>query len=163
MSPTSPTLHLLCGKIASGKSALAAHLGSQPGTITIAEDEWLAILYADEMTSISDYVRNASRLQSIIGPHVASLLNAGLSVVLDFHANTTERRSWMRDLIQTTGAAHQLHYLDVPDEVCKARLRSRNADGAHPFAPTEEQFDQLSRHFVPPQPGEGFTIIRHGH
>lgn len=33
-TPEKPTLHLLCGKIASGKSTLSIKLGSSPGTVT---------------------------------------------------------------------------------------------------------------------------------
>lgn len=58
-----PTLHLLCGKIASGKSTLSARLGSLPGTVIVSEDYWLAALFADEMQSISDYVQYSSRHQ----------------------------------------------------------------------------------------------------
>lgn len=161
MSSTLPTLHLVCGKIASGKSTLTARLGSLEGTVVIAEDDWLGVLYADEMTSISDYVRCTSKLRRIMGPHVASLLNAGVSVVLDFPANTLETRNWMRGILDQTNAAHQLHVLDVPDEVCLARLRARNAQGDHPFTATEEQFRQISRHFLPPSADEGFNIVLH--
>ncbi|WP_439521227.1 AAA family ATPase [Marivita sp.] len=41
MFATTPTLHLLCGKIASGKSTLTVQLSRTAGTIVIAEDEWL--------------------------------------------------------------------------------------------------------------------------
>ena len=104
-------LHLICGKIASGKSTLTAQLGASAGTIVISEDDWLAALYADELSSLS--------------------------------------------------VPHTLHYLDVPDAVCKARLHLRNARGDHAFAVTDEQFDQISRHFVAPGPQEGFDIIVH--
>jgi hypothetical protein len=42
--------------------------------------------------------------------------------------------------------------------VCLARLRQRNAAGEHPFAVTEAQFQQISRHFVPPLAEEGFHV-----
>ncbi|MBW6495626.1 MAG: ATP-binding protein [Burkholderiaceae bacterium] len=161
MSSTLPTLHLLCGKIASGKSTLTAELGSLDGTVVIAEDEWLSNLFPEEISSVSDYVRCTSRLRKIVGPHVSSLLNAGVSVVLDFQANTIESRSWMRSILEHTNAAHKLHVLDVPDEVCMARLRARNAQGDHPFAATEEQFRQISKHFRAPSPDEGFNIVLH--
>ncbi len=161
MSENSPTLHLVCGKIASGKSTLTAKLGSRDATIVIAEDDWLAALYADEMSTVPDYVRCAAKLQNVMGPHVASLLNAGLSVVLDFPANTIAKRTWMRGIIQQTKAANKLHYLDVADDVCLARLRARNASGDHPFAATHEQFLQISRHFVAPSANEGFDIVLH--
>lgn len=161
MSPTSPTLHLLCGKIASGKTTLTAELGSLGGTIAIAEDDWLNALYSDEMFSISDYVRCASRLRRVMEPHIASLLNAGVSVVLDFPANTIETRNWMRGILDQTNASHKLHVLDVPDEVCLARLHARRAQGDHPFAATDEQFRQISKHFVAPSPDEGFNVVMH--
>ena len=162
MSPRSPILHLLCGKIASGKTSLASRLGGQPETVVIAEDDWLQALFADRMASISDYVRCAEKLRAVMGPHTVSLLNAGVSVVLDFPANTPETRNWMRDIVAQTTAAHKLHVLDVPDQVCMARLRARNAQGDHPFAVTEAQFRQISRHFRPPSAEEGFNIVMHG-
>ncbi len=161
MSAEKPTLHLLCGKIASGKSTLTGKLGSLDGTVVIAEDDWLSALYSDEMSSVSDYVRCAAKLRAIMGPHVAALLNAGVSVVLDFPANTIETRTWMRGILDQTNAAHKLHLLDVPDEVCLARLHARNAHGDHPFAATEEQFRRISRHFVAPTPDEDFNVVRH--
>lgn len=154
-------LHLVCGKIASGKSTLTTKLGNMPATVVVAEDDWLAALYSDELSSVSDYVRCSTRLQKIMGPHVASLLKAGVSVVLDFPANTIASRMWMRGIVEATKAAHELHFLDVPDEVCKARLRVRNASGEHPFAVTDEQYQKISNHFVAPTPEEGFNIVRH--
>lgn len=161
MTQAPPTLHLICGKAASGKSTLTASLGQAAGTVVIAEDDWLAALYSDEMVSISDYVRCSAKLRAVMGPHVVSLLDAGLSVVLDFPANTVATRAWMRSIAEGAQAAHRLHFLDVPDAVCKARLRARNASGAHPFSVTDEQFEQLARHFVVPSEDEGFVIVRH--
>ncbi len=162
--PTSstPTLHMLCGKIAAGKSTLAGRLAADQGTILLAEDDWLHALFADQMSSPQDYVRCAAKLRGIMAAHVASLLQAGVSVVLDFPANTVETRAWMRSLIDQTGAAHQLHVLDVPDDLCLARLRLRNAGGVHPFAATEAQFHAFSKHFTYPAEQEGFTLVMHG-
>jgi predicted kinase len=161
MSATPPILHLICGKIASGKSTLAARFDASDGTVMIAEDAWLNALYGDQMSTVADYVRCATKLRTIIGPHVTALLNAGVSVVLDFPANTIETRQWARGILDGTDAAHQLHLLNVPDEVCLARLQARNAEGDHPFAATEDQFRQITRHFVPPLPDEGFHIVTH--
>lgn len=160
--PTSqPVLHLVCGNIASGKSTLTAKLASRPATILISEDDWLATLFGHEMKTIADFGRCSAKLEAAMTPHIVSLLNAGLSVVLDFHANTIARRAWMRTILQATNAAHQLHHLDVPEEICLARLRARNAAGDHPFAATDEQFAQISKFFAPPTPEEGFNIIVH--
>jgi len=161
MHSETPTLHLLCGKIAAGKSTLSARLSQDKATILIVEDDWLNTLHPGEMSSISDYIKRMTNLRKLIGPHVVSLLNAGVSVVLDFQANTVDARQWMRELIDLASANHQLHFLDTPDEVCLSRLRARNAKGDHPFATTEEEFHRVSAYFVPPSPEEGFNIVRH--
>lgn len=161
MNTDHPTLHIICGKIGSGKSTLAAQLGVETGAVLIAEDTWLSALYAEEMSTMSDYVRCSSRLRSIMGSHISELLKAGLSVVLDYPANTVEQRNWMRGILAGGGAAHQLHLLDVPDDVCLARLHARNAQGEHPFAVTDAQFHQFTKHFTRPAPSEGFNVIIH--
>lgn len=161
MPHITPTLHILCGKIAAGKSTLAAQLRSLPETVLVAEDVWLDALFSDQLNSLSDYGRCSSKLRSVMGPHISALLNAGVSVVLDFPANTVEQRNWMRGIVERTDASHQLHVLTVSDEVCLARLRARNAQGDHPFAVTEAQFHQFTRHFVAPSPDEGFNLVVH--
>ena len=155
------TLHLVCGKIAAGKSTLTARLGAAPGTIVVAEDRWLARLYPDEQATPADYVRHSTRLRGVMGPHVVDLLRAGLSVVLDFPANTRASRDWMRTLFEEAGAAHRLHFLDVADDVCRARLRTRNAAGTHEFTVTDAQFALFTQYFVAPTQDEGFDLVVH--
>ncbi|PIF12596.1 AAA family ATPase [Janthinobacterium sp. 13] len=159
-STASPTLHLVCGKIASGKSTLTARLAAAPHTVRISEDSLLAQLYPGQIASLADYAACAARLRAAIAPLCLQMLQAGVSVVLDFPANTPASRAWMRDLFQQAGTPHVLHYLDVTDEECKARLRQRNASGLHPFSTSDAQFDDITRHFVPPQASEGFEIVR---
>lgn len=161
MSAEAMTLHLLCGKIAAGKSTLARRLASAPATILVSEDDWLSSLYPGEINALEDYVRCSGRLRAVMGPHVAALLRSGRSVVLDFPANTLASRRWMRGIVETSGAAHVLHYLDVPDQVCMARLQRRNLEGDHAYAPTDADFALFTSHFVPPSPDEGFVVSRY--
>jgi predicted kinase len=154
-------LHILCGKIASGKSSLAAELSAPNDAILLSEDDWLGILFGAEMTTLQDYVRCAGKLRTAMKPHIEALLRSGLTVVLDFQANTVDSRAWMRGLVEDSGAAHQLHFLDVADAVCLERLHARNAEGTHPFTVSDAQFHQVTQHFVAPTAEEGFTIIRH--
>ncbi|AGU51768.1 AAA domain-containig protein [Variovorax paradoxus B4] len=155
-------LHMICGKIASGKSTLTKHLAAQPKTVLISEDDWLARLYPNEIQALADYVRCAGRLREAMSGHIAALLAGGTSVVLDFPSNTPTTRNWARGLFEKAEAAHRLHYLEVPDEVCKARLRARNLSGEHPFQTTDAEFDQITSHFIPPGAEEGFNIVRYG-
>lgn len=155
-------LHMVCGKIGAGKSTLTQRLAAQPNTVRVSEDDWLARLYPNEIHTLADYVRCAGRLREAMAGHIEALLAAGLSVVLDFPANTPTTRAWARGLFERAHAAHRLHYLDVPDDVCKARLRARNLAGEHPFETTDAEFDQITSHFVAPSAAEGFEVVRHG-
>ncbi|MDD4913085.1 MAG: AAA family ATPase [Sideroxydans sp.] len=154
-----PTLHLICGKIASGKSTLANKLSMSPKTVLISEDEWLANLYPEQIKNISDYVRYTGLFRNAVSRHIETLLKSGLSVVLDFPANTPNTRKWMLGLIQQSGSSHQLHYLDCSDAICKERLRLRNADGSHQFCTSESEYEQITKYFVPPSPEEGFNVV----
>lgn len=156
------TLHILCGKIAAGKSTLARQLSAQAHTVCISEDAWLAALYPDALRSVQDYVRLSERLRAVMAPHIVGLLATGTSVVLDFPANTLSTRAWARSLFEQAGAAHCLHFLDVADEECKQRLRLRNAAGEHAFQASDAQFDLITQYFVPPTAQEGFHLIRYG-
>lgn len=159
--PTLPTLHLVCGKIAAGKSTLCQQLAAGPATILLSEDDWLSQLYPGEIATLDDYVRCTGRLRAQVGPHVADLLRCGLSVVLDFPANTLASRAWIRSVIEEAGAAHTLHLIELDDERCKARLRQRNAAGGHAYQVSDAEFDLFTRYFVPPGAEEGFKVTVH--
>lgn len=161
MSLEHPTLHLVCGKIAAGKTTFTSALAKRPNTILVKEDYWLARLYPGEQNSLTDYARNSTRLRYTIASHLVDLLRSGLSIVLDFPANTPSSRAWMRSLFEQAGCAHQLHFLDVADDVCKARLRQRNASGTHEFNVSDEDFALFTAHFVPPTLSEGFDVVLH--
>lgn len=154
------TLHMLCGKIGAGKSTLAAELGCFPDTLVLSEDAWLVRLYP-ENRGVDDYVRAAGRLRRAMGEHVVQLLRTGISVVLDFPANTLANRLWMRSLFEAAAVPHILHYLDVSDEECRARLQRRNESGSALYVVTDAQFALVTSQFEAPNPDEGFDLIVH--
>jgi predicted kinase len=153
------TLYLLCGKIAAGKSTLARRLATRPATLLITMDDWMSILFPTENRTIEDFTLLSARLRAAMGPHVVDILRHDLSVVLDFPANTVRWRSWMRSLTAQASVAHELHVLDVPDVICKERLRQRNESGEHQYRVEEAMYDQFMSHFVLPTPDAGFNIV----
>jgi predicted kinase len=160
MTPV-PTLHMLCGKIAAGKSTLCRQLGAAPLTVIIAQDPWMKHLYPDEVRTVDDYLRYVPRLNRVMALHVADLLRAGLSVVLDFPANRVASRRWMREAADAAGAPHRLHFLDTPDDVCRERLKGRNASGTHEYVVSDAEFDAITALFEPPTEADGLEMVVH--
>src|SRR4051812_43065464 len=134
------TLYLLSGKIGSGKSTLARALTARPQTLLISEDHWTSTLFADDLKTIDDYGKYSARLRAAMTPHIVAILAKGLSVVLDFPANTLKQRAWMKELIDLANVDHELHVLDTPDAICKQRLRQRNESGEHPFQVSDAEY-----------------------
>ncbi|TNE40909.1 MAG: ATP-binding protein [Alphaproteobacteria bacterium] len=157
----SAVLYMLAGKIGAGKSTLAGKLARQPRTIVFSEDQLLAELYPGEIKDPGDYIRSAIRLKFALKDHIVRLLREGFNVVLDFPANTPDSRRWGRELFEAANVPHELHFIDTPNEICKARLRARNKIGEHPFQASDAEFDLFCRFFIAPTPGEGFNVIRH--
>ena len=54
MSASNATLHMMCGKIAAGKSTLSARLAEAKNTVVISEDRWMERLYP-EIKTLPDF------------------------------------------------------------------------------------------------------------
>ncbi|UPL08059.1 cell division protein ZipA [Pseudomonas sp. IsoF] len=156
-----PVLHLMSGKIASGKSTLAKSLATELSAILLSEDHWLSKLYPDQIKSVTDYVRCSRQIRDVVGPLVTDVLRAGVTVVLDFPANTLQDRQWLRGLADAAEVAHCVHYIEVHDDVCRSRLHIRNRRAEHEFAATDAEFDLITSYFQPPDKDEGLQIEIH--
>jgi predicted kinase len=156
-----PGLYLVCGKIAAGKTTLARTLAARPAMLLVSEDHWTSNLFGPELRTFDDYIRLSARLRAAMGPHIVAVLGGGLSVVLDFPANTLTQRAWMRSIIEAAQVPHELHVLAVPDSLCLERLHARNATGKHPFHVSDADFAQFTRHYQAPTESEGFNLVVH--
>ncbi len=155
-------LIFFCGKMASGKTTLAKELATRERAVVLNQDQLLERLFPGEIVDVPSYLKHSSRLNSAIGPHVCTLLAMGTSVVLDFPGNTKSQRAWFRTLFEQAGVAHELHFIDASNALCKRQLRERSKD-LPPGTPwtSEVEFDLIMAHFLPPSEDEGFNVIRH--
>ena len=155
-------LLFLCGKMAAGKSTLSKTLAEQADAVLLVQDEWLERLFPGQILEVADYIACSRRLNAALTPHVRALLARGLSVVLDFPANTRNQRAWFREILDGSGVAHELHYVVASDALCKRQLKQRSAH-LPPGTPwtTEADFDAITALFEPPADDEGFIVIRH--
>jgi predicted kinase len=155
-------LLFLCGKMAAGKSTLSRELAAGNDAVVLAEDAYLERLFPDEIVDLPAYVKYSSRVRAALHEHIVALLAKGITVVLDFPANTRQQRNWFRRLIDDAGAEHELHFVDVPDAVCLRQLRQRSEGlEAGRRWTTEAEFHAVTKYFEPPAADEGFRVIRH--
>jgi predicted kinase len=155
-------LFFFCGKMAAGKSTLAREIACREDAILLVQDEFLNALFPDEMVDISSFVKYSYRLQNALSEPICSLLVKGISVVLDFPGNTRKQRAWFRQLFERAKVEHELHYVDVTDELCKHQLRQRSKalpEGS-PFT-SDAEFDEITKYFQEPSEDENFNVIRH--
>jgi predicted kinase len=159
---TSAKLIFFCGKMAAGKSTLARDLAKRENAVLLVEDEFLNALFPGTITDIAGYVKCSSRLKNALAPHVCALLSKGISVVLDFPANTKAQRAWFRELLERANVEHELHFVDASDALCKGQLagRSRGLPAGAPWT-TEEEFEAITAYFRPPSDDEKFNVVRH--
>jgi predicted kinase len=157
-----PKLIFFCGKMAAGKSTLATDLAKRENAILLVQDELLAALFPGEITDISGFVTRYSRLKSALAPTVCDLLSRGISVVLDFAANTKTQRVWFRELFERAQVAHELHLVDASDALCKRQLadRSKHLPTGAPWT-NEAEFEAITAYFQPPSEDEHFNVIHH--
>jgi predicted kinase len=157
-------LLLVCGKMAAGKSTLSRKLAASEDAVLLVQDDLLGALYPGEFVDLAAFVKYSTRLQGVLTPHIVALLKKGVSVVLDFHANTRKQRAWMRELIEMSACDHELHLIVASDELCKRQLRQRCQElGLPPGAKwtTDADFEAVTVYFDPPSANEGFNVIRH--
>lgn len=157
-----PTLIFMCGKMAAGKSTLARELAAREQAVLLVQDEWLEMLYPREIVTFDDFIERSAHLRAALAPHVCTLLARGLTVVLDFPANTVPQRAWFRELFERADVPHELHLVEVDDATCKRQLQARSKHLPPGTAwTTEAEFDLVTAHFRPPTEAEGFNVITH--
>ena len=158
MSPKG-TLIFFCGKMGAGKTTLSREIAASIGAIRLSEDEWLEALFPNEIDSFDDYIKFSARLKAILKSHVRNILNSGVSVVMDFPANTVNQRAWFKEIFSNGQIPHKLIYIDASDQICLSQIKSRRIEQPERAKfDTEEVFNQVTSYFEPPSQNEGFNL-----
>lgn len=153
------TLIFFCGKMGAGKSTLSHKISQELHAILVSEDDWLTAIYPEEIQNFDDYLKYSSRLKPLLKSHIRSILNSGISVVMDFPANTKNQRAWFKDIFLVEGIPHKLIHLDVDDEICLERIAKRRKTNPERVQfDTEEVFRHVTSFFQPPSADEGFSV-----
>ena len=155
----SGTLIFFCGKMGAGKSTKSRKVATERNAVLISEDEWLAILFPDEISTFDDYLLYSRRLKPLLQSHIEGLLRAGTSVVLDFPANTAKQRDWFKQLVSDAGSPYEFYYIEVSDELCLSQIAQRRVEQPQrAIFDTEAVFHQVNKYFEAPDESEGLEI-----
>ena len=162
-----PTLFLMVGLPASGKTVRARELAVERGALRLTPDDWALTLFGQE----DRHQEPGGKRWLLEGRLVALAIDAlrlRLSVVLDFGLWSRDERSALRWLAASVGASCEIVYLPVEREVQWSRIQNRwkhTPEQTFPMAeaeldPWREKFqvpdaDELSGSSLPsPPPGD---------
>ncbi len=150
------TVHLLCGRLCSGKSHYAAHLREENGAVVLSVDELMLALFGPDAGELHD--EYARRAKEYLFRQAVELSCADVPVVLDWGFWTRESRRAVREAFAARSVPTRLYWLDVDGEEWKARIQRRNEavlrGETRAYLVDEGLLKKFSSLFEPPLPGE---------
>ncbi|MER7506639.1 ATP-binding protein [Nonomuraea pusilla] len=143
-------LLLMVGLPGAGKTTRAEELAAAHGALRLTPDEW--------MISLFDGAQPDGKRDVLEGRLIALALQAlrlGTSVVLDFGFWSRDERSALRRLATSAGAACQVIYLPIDEDVQRARIAHRQATAPHATFPmSEADLGEWRKQFQAPDAAE---------
>lgn len=143
------TVHLICGKIGSGKSHYAAALTQAEGAVIFGCDEITLLLPPlgerhDEVTE---------KLREWLAGKAAQVALRGVPVILDWGFWQADYRKRMTSFFRERGLAVCWHYIDVSDDILRRHVMRRNESGGGYFV-DEGLMQKCLSLFEPPDRAE---------
>jgi thymidylate kinase len=123
----------------------------------------LSVIQWSWLKPISGYITYSNLIKPFIKQHVVSLLQSGVTVVMDFPANTVKQRSWFLRVCAEAECPHEMHYLDISDAQCLAQIgQRRKQQPERAQFDTEAMFRLVSGYFEAPALDEELNIVISG-
>ncbi|MGQ0432274.1 MAG: AAA family ATPase [Microthrixaceae bacterium] len=157
-----PTAHLMCGLVATGKTTLARRLATDLSAVRLSRDEWMLRLHGGRFDDPT-YLERLGPCTDLMWDVAFEITAAGSSVILDWNFWSRDRRSDAHARAHAHGISVVVHWVDVPLEVAVERAAQRVSE-----TPTDshlisaEEVRHFATIFEPPAEAEGFIIERHG-
>jgi predicted kinase len=161
-----PTLHLISGLPASGKTTYATGLRAQVSGVLFILDRWLITAFGKFSLSAvgqNEHTRRVLACRELIWESASEHLQRSADVILDDGFFYREHRMFHVRLASELGASTRIHHVDAPLDVVRSRLERRNADlprfNFHVDPATLEVFLEM---FQRPSDDEGAEVTRLG-
>lgn len=164
---TQPSVHLVCGPTASGKSTLARRLAAEHRAVRFAIDDWMHRLFGADRPARMDLawvMARVARCQQQIWVTSTQVLATGTDVVLEMGLMRAQDRQHMQTLVAAAGCQAHFHFTDADRATRWQRVQQRNAEqgSTYSFEITPAMFDVMEQVFEPPNAEErGQTHFAH--
>ena len=154
-----PTIHLVYGPQGAGKSTYALQLAARLGAVRFSIDDWMGNLFGPDLPtpmSLPWIMKRVQRCEQRIWVTARDIARTGGDVVLDLGFMKVSNREAFLSLADDSGFPAQLHYVNAPLDVRRARVLARNVAKGETFSfeVTAPMFDFMEREFEPPTPRE---------
>ena len=145
-----PTLVLMCGLPASGKTTFGRKLAKESGAIRFCPDEWIADLGIDFFNEEA-----RAKLETRLWSLGQEFLQLGHSVILENGFWSSAERDELRQHAVKLGVDSEIHFFDAPFEELMRRLEIRNESGGHGTVPlTRTRMEDYVKLFQAPDTTE---------
>ncbi|WP_264406093.1 AAA family ATPase [Vibrio owensii] len=153
-------IYFVCGFIGSGKTTYSKALAEKHSAFRFSIDEWMIPLYGEHMER-DVFDSRLATLQALFKDSAQQLFSLDVPVIFDFGFwRKTDREAFV-DWASSIGVDSEVHYLDVPFEICKQRALSRNAklDG-NSYHMSPEMLDLFWSWFEVPTSNENVLWVK---
>lgn len=151
-----PTLYLLIGAPAAGKTTVSQIIAESTGAKHICADAERHKLFDPPTHSLEE----SSELYEKLNKVTEYLLSDGKSVVFDTNFNFYADRHKLRTIADKHDAQTVLLWLDTPVNIAKQRALDPSVSrNGYSNAMTEEQFDGITAKLEPPHKDEKYIKI----
>lgn len=116
-----PTLFVMVGLPASGKTTLAKTLEQRHDALRLTKDDWMMALFG-----WGEFEDKREIVEALLWGMGARALQLGVDVVLDYGLWARVEREEYRARAEALGARVDFRFLDVPEEELFRRLAARN-------------------------------------
>jgi predicted kinase len=151
-------LHLICGQAGAGKTTYSKQLEAQLNAFQFTKDEWMVLLYGRSIT-LEQWALYEPRCYACIETIARRLLQRHMGVILDYGFWYRHERARAKQFADELGVPCIVHFLNVPAEVRRERVRGRNLSITDDsVVMSDDDFERQMSWFEAPHASEGIPI-----
>ena len=117
-------VHLICGKICSGKTFFCQQLVKETGAVVLSCDEVMLAILGEYLGD--EHEKYTQRTEIWLLQKSLEILQTGIDVILEWGPWTRAGRDRLRDFYASHGVEYETHAICVDDNEWHRRIEKRN-------------------------------------